>query len=62
MSGLSTVQLLVFFSLPIVSSLEGSHYEQPVLEEWGVILHLLKGIGSKNLWLYFKPAATTSSW
>ena len=42
MSGLSTVQLLVFFSLPIVSSLEGSHYEQPVLEEWGVILHLLK--------------------
>ena len=35
MSGLSTVQLLVFFSLPTVSSLEGSHYEPLVLKDWG---------------------------
>lgn len=43
-----TVKLL-FSPISILYSLEGSHYGQPTLKKWLVMLYLLEGILSTNV-------------
>jgi len=51
LSAFSSVQLLIFFSPFLLSSLKGNHYEQPTFKEWGVMLHFLEGtISTQIIW------------
>lgn len=47
MLGLSTINSLSTPPLFVLNSMKGSHYPQPTLKEWGVVLDLLEdGVSS----------------
>lgn len=51
LSGFSTIKLL-FLPRSLVCCLEGSHYTQPTLKEWGGLLSLLEGAVFYINWVF----------